>query len=1086
MLRLSLWLCLFTALAVQAFELIATPAQYLIPLAKTPIVIDGKLNEWDLAHTPYTFSADGKNPKNEAMTSIDWPVKGDADISGRAALAWDAENLYVAGSFTDDYLVGIKPNSYGNQGPAGWFCDALMFGLASARQPLKTNTPFQPTPFIGLRFVVNPGSRGTLVPDPQKNILDKRDLYWITTEHAKYVSVETEKGYDVEAAIPWRDLEFTARPGERFYFNFLLADTDPGRDLKQIGWGFAMDSVKNCPTFRLDDGSNALGLLTAGSDDIAGGQPLAVRAEVDALKGATRLKTVRLVDGKGKKTLATVKVNADVPQGKTGMSLLNLPTAAVAKPQACLVEAVADSGAGDRVVASVPVTIFPPKAPAEAGASAVTELHHMGPVRTVQTALSEPRHAPVQGKQDYLDYIKKHIEPGCKGNAKNFINMKYPSGWPYMLHCVAMYKITGDAEYADLGRQIMDYTLDSGAMGWFQLTAICQYRYLTWMKDPNSPLAPKDAEKRFRANLAKVAAKPEPYLFTESGTHNRVWMRYQLLKMARIVAEQDKLPIDPRVIDYTDYHDKIIGQVGDADDASAGYHWVFFDAAIGLYFFTGDWDAFLKVPGYRKTINRYVEMVTPSGACPQFASCNGWNMVGESMWVYELMSAITKDGRYRWTSHRIAEYLYNHLYERANQYHLPYDEARNNFVLAYLFADDTVKPVPPAPGSRLTWRHPMKQNTPAEMRARPGTWYYGMDATKWIPDKVVLSSGNGANDLWGLVELLPMAGHGGELPGSLLALVQNDAALLVGQGYYENTPDFQNTMWVEDLDGLPADPRLIDTTVPIFTDDSAFTFVRVKTDRYQHMPVTYTRDLFFLKNGFVVTKDRVKFNTTMKTRLGPCVQTRDLGPQCGENWFNTYYDELYYTGLGLGRGVQVIKNPAWDLLVYFSPRAQYNQTMVDRFSENAYRCSPVQMRQAWSGMAQNGQELTFTTVLLPHAPVMAPKDLLAPPADAKDVPRIEVVRDDKDVTVLKVISEASGPASRKVTYLMLNSTGDVAATDALQSDGSVAVIVTNRDGKVIDRAVAGGSLLTFQGKNESAAARQVKLAAPVMPEWLLK
>lgn len=1067
--RALIVMLLLAAMAAWAFDVKPTPPQYLIPRPKTPVVLDGMLNEWDMAHTPYTISADGKNPMNVVMTSYNSSVQGDADFSGRAALAWDENYLYVAGAMIDDHLVGIKPNSYGNQGPAGWFCDALMFGLASARQPLKTNSPFQPTPFIGLRFVVNPGSRGMLVPDPNNNILDKRDLYWITTANTKYASLETEKGYNVEAAVAWKDLNFVARSGERFFFAFLAADTDPGKDLKQIGWGFDINSVTGYPTFRLADTANALGLLTPSADEITAGQPLTVRAELDALSGDARLTGIRLVDQKTGKVVIQQRLRDAVPAGKTGTSLLELKTSTVTKPASFMLEELAATGNSESVVARTPITVVPPKEPTAAGQETVSELHHMGPDRTVHTALSEPRHAAVQSKQDYVEYIHKHVEPGAKGTYRSYVTSKFPYTWNYALHCIALYQITGDAEYAAIGRDLMDQMLDSAAMGWFQITAICQYRYLTWMKDPNSPFAPKDAEKRFRANLAKVAAKPDPSLFAESGTHNRVWMRYELLKIARIVAEQDKLPIDPRVIEYTDYHDKVIGNVGDADDASAGYHWVFFDAAIGIYFFTGDWDAFRKIPGFQKTLSRYMEMASPSGAVPQFASCNGWQMVGETMWAYELMSAVTKEGRYRWTSHRIAEYLYNHLDYKANQYHLPYDEARNNFVMAYLLADDSVKPVPPTTASRLTWRHPMRKLSEQEVRERPGSWYYRMDGTKWIPDKVVLNSGNNPNDLWGLVELLPMAGHGGELPGSLIALVQNDAALLAGQGYYENTPDYQNTMWVEDLDGLTTDQQIIDTTVPIFVDDPAFTYLRVKTDRYEHLPITYTRDLFFFKNGFVVLKDRVKFNTTMKVRLGPCIQTRDLGPQCGANWYNTYYQELYYTGLGLGRGVQVIQNPAWDLLAYFTPRPEYKQTMVDRFKENPYRDSPVQLRQLWSGMAKTGQEFTFTTVLLPHTPTMTPADLLNPPADAKDVPRIEVVRDDNDVTVLKVISEAGGYNPRNVTYLLLNTSGQTAKTDLLESDGLLAVVNCNKDGKVLSRAVVGGTSVRFQGENLAGA-----------------
>jgi hypothetical protein len=633
----------------------------------------------------------------------------------------------------------------------------------------------------------------------------------------------------------------------------------------------------------------------------------------------------------------------------------------------------------------------------------------------------------------------------------------------------------------------MDYTLAAGDLGWFKLTAVAQYRYLTWKQDPSSPFAPDRAEQLYRANLYKVAAQPDKELFAESGTHNRVWHRYALLKIARQVAEADGKPVDPRILEYTDYHDKLIGEVGDTDDASAGYHWVFFDAAAALYFHTGDWDAFLKHPGFRKTLARYVEMVSPGGACPPFASCSGWPEVGASMWAYEWLSRLTKDGRFRWTSHRIAEYYYNHLDHRANQYHGPYDTARNNFVMAYLLTDDAVPPTPPPGGSRLTWRHPLEPVPLENLRARPGTSPMAMVPDRWIPDKVVLSSGNDPQSLWGLVELLPVAGHGGEVPGNLIALMQHDAALLAGQGYYENTPNFQNLLWIEDLDGLASDPRPIATEVPIFVDDPACTWVRIRIAAYQHLPVTYTRDLVFCKNGFLLVKDRARFDSTMKVRLGPCVQTRNLGPQCGEHWFNAYYDDLYYTGLGLGRGVQAIRNPSWDLLVYFTPRPGRTHTVVDRYLENPYRCSPVQMRQVWAGMVRAGEEITFTTVLLPHAPTFTPQDLLAPPADSTDPKRIEIPQDDDHVTAVKAISETDPwNKIRHETWVLLNDTGRSVKAGPLETDARLALVGLAHDGTIQNRAVAGGSALRFRERDEWPAARKLPPTPAQTPEHLLK
>jgi hypothetical protein len=325
------------------------------------------------------------------------------------------------------------------------------------------------------------------------------------------------------------------------------------------------------------------------------------------------------------------------------------------------------------------------------------------------------------------------------------------------------------------------------------------------------------------------------------------------------------------------------------------------------------------------------------------------------------------------------------------------------------------------------------------------------------------------------------------VPGNLIALAQHDAALLAGQGYYENTPNFQNLLWIEDLDGLASDPRPMTTEVPLLVDDPSFTHVRIRTAAYQHLPVTYTRDLIFCKSGFVVVKDRARFDSTMKVRLGPCIQTRNLGPQCGENWFNAYYDELYYTGLGLGRGVQAIRNPSWDLLVYFTPRPGRAHTVVDRYLENPYRCSPVQLRQTWSGMVQASQVLTFTTVLLPHAPTFTPQDLLDPPPDSKEPKRIQVVWDDDQVTVIQAVSETDPwNKIRHETWVALNETGQRVKAGPLESVARLAVVGLAPDGTIQNRAVVDGSSLRFRDRDEWPAARKLQATPVVVPEPLLK
>lgn len=1078
-------LTLLLCAAARGASLTDTPPQYLIPKPPKPVVVDGQLDEWNMAASPYVISPTSKDPLSSihANEPTNQP-KGEADISGKAALAWDDEYLYVAGQMVDDHLMGIKPDSLGNQGPPGWGCDSLMVLVHSFRQPMKSNSPYSKTPFLGLRYApTGPNPRGKLVGDDR--LLDKRDAYWVLTGNSKWACTETPQGYNVEAAIPWKDLAFTPRAGERLFMAFLAADIDPDEALNQVGWGFRAEP-KDCPVFRLVDQRDALGLLTLSMDDVPSNKGLAVRAELDALEDGVRIEAI-LVRNAQDKVVVEAKAPLDVPKGKTGQTLVELQ--AIAEPGSYLAELVARTPRGDLLAAREPFRVVAPQPEPPIVRNLPGEIHHMPPDRMAHNAWSAHRtgfyrHGYVKGREDYVPWLRKYVEPGLKGRCPQYVKSKNPWAYREAFQCMAMHRLTADPEYATLARDLMDMMLsleEEKGMGWFQFTSTAMYRYLTWLKDPKSPFAPPDAEKRYRAILHKVAAQPGNELFNESGTHNRVWHRYSIQKAARQVAEADGKPIDPRIIEYTNYHDKLIGEVGDDDDNSAGYHWVFFDAAAALCFHTGDWDAFAKHKGFRRTLARYVEMVSPSGACVPFGSGSGWPEVGHSMWAYEWMSNITRDGRFRWTSHRIAEYFYNHMDYRANQYHLPFDNARDNFVLAYLFADDTVAPTPPSGASRITWRHPMAKVPLDELKARPGLWHMRMDGSQWVPDKLVLASGAQAQDLWGLVELLPHGGHCGELPGNLTNLMIHDAALLAGNGYYELTPDFNNILWVEDLDGLAADPRPMTTEVPAFVEDPAFTFARVKTTAYQHLPLTYTRDILFVKNGFVVVKDRVEFGATMKVRLGPCYQTRSLGPECGENWFNAYFDQLYYTGLGLGRGVQAIRNPSWDLLVYFTLRPDRRHTVQDKTLENVWRNAPVQLRQVWSGMAKAGQTLTFTSILLPHVPSMTPSEFL------NDQKRIEVAHDDDDLTVLRATSEMDPQNKlRSDTWVMLNATGKPASAGPLASDGVLAVVGHDHTGQVQTRVIVGGKSLAYRGADESPKARTQEPKAAQMPPELLK
>jgi len=1085
---------LVLAVPLAAAEVTKTPTQFMIPRVDTPVAIDGQLDDWDM-NTPYVISVGGNRPQKYLAVTVQNPVKGDADFSGQAALAWDAKHLYVAGRMRDDHLLGVRPDSAGNQGPPGWQCDSLMVRIASLRQPMKGTAPTNPgVPMLMLRYApMGPNPRGKLIP--RKNILDKRDLHWKLTANSQWAVAETPDGYNVEAAIPWADLGYEARPGEPLYIGFLAADVDPGEPLNQVGWGFGKQ-VKELPLFRLADRADMVGKVTLSLDKWPTDRDLTVRATLDALKGNARLAGVRIVDADGK-TVYTKTIHQDVPAGRSAIADVTVRATAVSTPGQYAVQLLAGPlGQAAAPVAWAPVQVIKPGNEESVVQAPAGSLRHPSPARWVWPADVEHergyfRHGFVTGINGYAPWILKWVEPDLKEGVDYVRKTKYVYDYSWPLAALALAKITKKPEYEKLAVEMMGYLLDTLKKDFRKhddLYLVAAYRYLTWLKDPHSKFAPPDAEKRYRAVLHQLAANPPEYLFGESGDHNRVWHRYIPLKVARMVADEDGKPIDKRVIEYTDYHDFLL-KLGDANDASSNYHWVFWRKAMAYYLHTGDLNAFAKNKGFVRTISRYVEMVSPGGAVPQFGDSGGWNNVSGSLWSYEMAGTALRDGRFRWTSHRIAEYYYNHLYERPDLIHRNFEFARINFILGYLLGDDTVKPTPPPPVSRVTWRHPSVDVPLQKRQSRPGYARHMLDPERWVPDKLILSSGNGAQSLWGIVDLLPTGGHTGELPGNFIVLMAQDAALLAGQGYNDEAASLNNILWIEDLDGATYVAERQATDVPIFSDDPSVTFARIRTKRYRHMPVTYVRDVLFLKNAAVLIKDKATFHSTMKVRMGPCFQTRCLGPQCGRNWFNTYYDEMYSGAVLTGVGpVQSISNPHWDLLVYFADRPHRECSVIDRFAEMPPRCSPVAVRQHWSGMVRAGQTVTFTTVLLPHKPVQHPKELLAPPAGSKQPKLLDMLVDRDDLTAVKLVYNLKLPQyqkpQRRESWLMLNDTGKPAQAGPLASDGRVALVTLDENGRIADSVVLDGKMVRFKNADESARARKLAGAAVVVPKEL--
>ena len=131
----------------------------------------------------------------------------------------------------------------------------------------------------------------------------------------------------------------------------------------------------------------------------------------------------------------------------------------------------------------------------------------------------------------------------------------------------------------------------------------------------------------------------------------------------------------------------------------------------------------------------------------------------------ERVAAKTGDGRYRFGAHKLLNYLRYQSHDSAPRSFRLDDGSSWLISLAYLFADDSVKPVQPDPGSLWnkrveTARVPLTDKKLTERllgNADPRTnhghiccgWF--LTGKEW-PDKLVLRSGWNPGELFALVE----------------------------------------------------------------------------------------------------------------------------------------------------------------------------------------------------------------------------------------------------------------------------------------------------------------------------------------------
>lgn len=116
-------------------------------------------------------------------------------------------------------------------------------------------------------------------------------------------------------------------------------------------------------------------------------------------------------------------------------------------------------------------------------------------------------------------------------------------------------------------------------------------------------------------------------------------------------------------------------------------------------------------PGMQRLWRRLMTEVTPDGAVNPHGPNGGWNSTaGFRLFALELAAAKTRNGEYRYAAHKVMNYLRYQAGPIMGDGSLREHEVGQHVALAWLFADDSVAPVMPPPGSAWNLRvelHPV-------------------------------------------------------------------------------------------------------------------------------------------------------------------------------------------------------------------------------------------------------------------------------------------------------------------------------------------------------------------------------------------
>jgi hypothetical protein len=272
----------------------------------------------------------------------------------------------------------------------------------------------------------------------------------------------------------------------------------------------------------------------------------------------------------------------------------------------------------------------------------------------------------------------------------------------------------------------------------------------------------------------------------------------------------------------------------------------------------------------------------------------------------------------------------------------------------------------------------------AKQRGYSHNWVFGEGRA---PGRLILRSGFEPEDMFALVNLMPLGNHGQPELGAFISLVDEDSTLLIDGPFpyalHQNLPEDESIPMLRRYWGGRSREPGTESEVTHFRDGRNATAAWIEFDDPMGWGVRQERRIYFVKNRFIWVRDRFSFPDPMMASTGPLWHVGDIAAPRGKDWFDIYYREP------LGN-LWKLRNPERYALLYLVPRPGYRseasaqETLLppkdcdpsaSRVAEKCRHGPFYVVSQRHVGEARRGETRWFDTLLVPHGPELPAKRL---------------------------------------------------------------------------------------------------------------